>query len=88
MRVGDKIKFIPELHHGMQQDNKYFTGEVVYINERHHWFAVEYIEGGNRLRESYKFYRNMERDRRYKNGVQSELQTPSQFRDIPGIAIF
>lgn len=88
MRIGDQIKFIPDLHHGWNHDNKVFTGVVVYINERNHWFTLEYIERGNRLRESFKFYREMEREDRYNNGSKAERLTPQQFQNIPGVAIF
>ena len=88
MRIGDKIKFIPDLHHGWQHDNTVFTGVVVYINERNHWFTLEYVERGNKLRESYKFYRGIERENRYKNGVKTALLTPDKFQAVPGVAIF
>lgn len=88
MRIGDRIRFIPDLHHGWNHDNKVFTGVVVHINEAHNWFTLEYVERGNKLRESYKFYRDMERENRYNNGVKAALQTPEKFQDVPGIAIF
>ena len=88
MRIGDKIKFIPDLHHGWQHDNKVFTGEVVYINERNHWFTLEYNERGNKLRESFKFYREMEREDRYTTGSKAARLTPQQIQTIPGVAIF
>lgn len=88
MQIGDKIKFIPDLHHGWNYDNKVFTGEVVYINERHNWFTLEYIVNGVRIRESYKFYRGIERENRYNNGVKTARMTPPKFQAVPAVAIF
>lgn len=63
MKIGDTYRFKPScftetgdgtLAHlpGCPVD---VTGKVVYINEPHRYFTVEYIVWGNTLRESFKF---------------------------------
>ena len=59
IEVGQKVCFDPfEDTKGFgSRDNKgnVVTGTVVYINEPHQWFLVEYKCGKSKLRTSFKF---------------------------------
>lgn len=63
MRVGDTYKFKPSafcvsddgtLAH-LPGQPRYVTGEVIYINEIHRLFTVEFTVWSYTLRESFKF---------------------------------
>lgn len=62
-KLGDRIRFLPAAFAGErgepgQKDNTYpreVTGRVVYINQRHRFFDVEFELNGYRLREAFKY---------------------------------
>ena len=78
MCVGDRIKFIPELHYGQERDYKSFTGTVVYINEPHRYFTVKWTEGGGTFLESFRFVRGMKRDLRTNCGSPNKGKFPQR----------
>lgn len=59
VEVGQKVQFDPfePIRGFASEDNrgKPVTGTVVYINEPHQWFSVEYMCGTVKQRTSFKF---------------------------------
>lgn len=57
IKIGQKVQFDPFFSvTGFASDDfrgDYVTGEVIYVNEPHHWFSVEY--GDPKARTSFKF---------------------------------
>ena len=57
IQLGQKVKFDPfEEQTGFASSDckgNYVTGTVVYVNERHKWFSVEF--GDPKARTSFKF---------------------------------
>ena len=54
IQVGQKVRFDAFLHIkcGTEKIREYTVGTVVYVNDRHNWFSVQY--GGNQ-RTSFNF---------------------------------
>ncbi len=57
VKIGQKIRFDPfyAITGFASEDNKgnHLTGTVIYVNEAHQWFSVEY--GDPKTRTSFKF---------------------------------
>jgi hypothetical protein len=60
IEVGQKVKFDPfKEHTGFASEGckgKNVTGTVVFVNEPHKWFLVEYTGVGGKQHTSFKFY--------------------------------
>lgn len=54
IQVGQKVRFdaLSEIKTGVERITAQTVGTVVYINERHKWFSVQY---GENQRTSFKF---------------------------------
>lgn len=58
IKLGQKVRFDPfkGLHmNGVVDVNKIVNGVVVYVSEAHKWFGVEYTDGENTWKTSFKF---------------------------------
>lgn len=60
IKLGDKIKFTSLKDTkilGMRDWANEYVGRIIYINNKHRWFLVEYdIGSGLKLRTSFKFH--------------------------------
>ena len=54
IQVGQKVRFDPlAAIRSQKETSEYITGTVVFVNEPHKWFSVQY---GESERASFKFY--------------------------------
>lgn len=59
IKKGTKVECIPNKKarmFGFEDEKRLVTGTVVYINDQHAWFLVEYVEHGQKLRVGFKFW--------------------------------
>ena len=59
--IGDKVQFVPSFNESQAltaEERKAATvaGEVVYINYRNKYFTVQFKNGPETVKESFKFY--------------------------------
>ena len=60
IKQGTRVKFLPyfldSAHYSPEERaSRYILGKVVYVNEDHKFFMVQYPSGGVPMRESFKF---------------------------------
>ena len=59
IKKGTKVECIPNKAarmFGFEDERRLVTGTVVYVNDKHAWFLVEYEENGTKLRIGFKFW--------------------------------
>lgn len=83
LKVGDPIRFIPDLNYGPLKSYKAVTGRIAYINHRHRYFVIEYESRVGKLRQCHKFVEGIERD-----FCKADPTQPRQIQSKHGCAIF
>lgn len=83
LKVGDTIRFIPDIDYGPLKPNQAITGRIAYINRRHRYFLIEYKTAGGIMRQCHKFVDGEDRD--FSN---RDPAMPRQIQSKHGCAIF